>query len=172
MTSVLTYERANECFSYDPATGVLTWKIDTGYKPLKGKPVGSFSHDRSGKKRLFIRIGRKNYSGPRVIWLLIHRRWPLGDVDHIDGDPRNNRISNLRECSRTQNMANKRMHKNNACGVKGVYWDTQAQRWKATVIKDRRKHHAGSFLDKHDAGRAYLKKAEELFGEFATDRRQ
>ncbi len=87
-------------------------------------------------------------------------------VDHADGDRLNNRRCNLRLASHSQNNANKRRAKNNTSGFKGVYWCRAKQRWHATVMLNRKRHHAGYFESAEQAHHAYVELASKLFGEF------
>lgn len=168
----LTTERAREVLSYDPETGAMKWKAATGKKTKIGKNAGYRAvQPKTGYVHYGVGIDGKKYRKTTVIWLIVHGRRPVADIDHINGDATDDRLCNLREATRTQNMANKRMHKNNKSGVKGVFWDKQRNKWRSVVIKDRKKHHVGFFDDKHVAGAAYLAKAREIYGEFATDRR-
>lgn len=167
---VLTAERAREVLSYNQNTGKLSWRKSTGKKAKVGKEAGCITHLQANR-HIDVRVDGKAYRAHRVIWLIVCGEWPTDDVDHANGDATDNRLCNLRAASRTQNMANKRMHKNNRSGVKGVFWDTQRKKWRAQVRKDRKNHYAGHFTDKYEAGAAYLAKARELHGNFATDRR-
>jgi hypothetical protein len=76
----------------------------------------------------------------------------------------------LREATRMQNMANKRRHKNNTSGVKGVHFHRQSGKWRAVVRIHGKNRHLGLFEDKNEAGRVYFAEAQRLFGEFATVR--
>jgi hypothetical protein len=58
-------------------------------------------------------------------------------------------------------------NKNNTSGYNGVYWDKQNKKWRAHITYQNRKYHIGCFDDPVEAGKAYDKKALELFGEFA-----
>lgn len=88
------------------------------------------------------------------------------EVDHEDGDGFNNRRSNLRVATKSQNRANRtRLAKNNNSGFHGVRW--HAGKWVASIQKDKKRYYLGRFSDPRDAARAYNEKARELFGEFA-----
>lgn len=167
----LTAERAREVLSYDPKTGNLTWRKPTGKKPKVGNEAGCAHTQANGYQYVQVGIDGGRYRKTTVIWLIVHGCKPIGDIDHVNGNSTDDRLCNLREATRTQNMANKRMHKNNRSGIKGVFWDTQRKKWRAQVRKDRKNHYAGHFTDKYEAGAAYLAKARELHGNFATDRR-
>jgi len=113
-------------------------------------------------------------SGHPRIWL---SRYIMGnvpamlDVDHIDGDKLNNRKSNLRLATRSQNLANKRCVLSKS-GLKGVSWDKGKRKWASKISKDYNSIHIGHFNNKFDAAIAYDKKAVELFGEFAATNKE
>jgi hypothetical protein len=88
-------------------------------------------------------------------------------VDHIDGDTLNNRRSNLRLATHTQNQQNKRRYKNNTSGFKGVYWDKQCLKWKALIAVNGKRKLLGLFNTPELAHSAYCAAANEHFGEFA-----
>ena len=105
--------------------------------------------------------------------LSIHRvvmSAPKGfDVDHINGDPLDNRKENLRICTRSQNCQNKSVRADSKSGFKGV--DQRATRFRAYIGDPNRKNrhiNLGSYSTPEEAARAYDKKATELHGEFAT----
>lgn len=88
------------------------------------------------------------------------------DVDHIKtGDTLNNQRSNLRLCTRSQNMMNHGPHSNNTSGFKGVY--RVGQKWQAKVQKDYKQIVFGCFDTPREAAIEYNRAARELFGEFA-----
>jgi len=73
-------------FTYDPVKGVLIGP--------SGKPIGQQIRDEKGLK---CKVGKKQYSLTRICWALYYRRDPMAyHIRHINGDPRDNRIENLR----------------------------------------------------------------------------
>ena len=88
------------------------------------------------------------------------------EIDHMDMNKLNNRRSNLRICDRSENQRNHRLQANNTSGYKGVYFDKQANKWKAQIQHHGRNNHLGLFLTPEEAGHAYDTKARELFGEY------
>ena len=113
-------------------------------------------------------------NGPRTrrkVKLYIHRLImdaPKGmDVDHINGNPLDNRKSNLRICTHAENQRNKGAYKNNTSGYKGVSWYKRDKKWIAGIKHNNKGIYIGLFEDKEEAARAYDKKAKELHGEFA-----
>lgn len=163
---MLTHERLRDVLSYDPSTGVFTWLLDTGKKRMVGNVAGYLAPD----GRVSLRIDGTLYRAHRLAWFHVHGAWPSNEIDHVNGNPADNRLSNLREASHQQNMANRKRAKHNASGVKGVYFNKQCGKWRASIRVDGRNRHIGHFADKHAAGQAYLKAATEIFGDFATAR--
>jgi len=88
-------------------------------------------------------------------------------VDHKDGDGLNNRRSNLRLATKSQNSMNRRPNRSGTSGYKGVSFHRKARKWVACLKFQGRYHHLGLFASEEDAARAYDRKATELFGEFA-----
>jgi hypothetical protein len=88
-------------------------------------------------------------------------------VDHINGNPADNRCKNLRVCTQAQNSLNNHGAKHNSkSGHKGVYWHKAAQKWCAEVVSDGKKHYLGLYKNKLDAAEAYNRKAKELHDSF------
>jgi hypothetical protein len=89
------------------------------------------------------------------------------DIDHIDGNGLNNQRSNLRPCTRSQNLANRGTTSANKTGYKGVRKRSTHKSFEAVITFNNRSIHLGSFDNAIDAARAYDKKAVEVHGEFA-----
>ena len=89
-----------EAFHYDPETGVFTWREGRKRKGAAGFPrtAGYWG----------LKLGQHLFAAHRVAWLYVHGEWPRYDIDHIDGDRRNNRISNLRDVTTSVNGQNQR----------------------------------------------------------------
>jgi len=104
----------------------------------------------------------------RVIWAMHTGKWPTNNIDHINGDPSDNRIENLREATQSQNLANSRMSVTNTSGYKGVYWHRPTQKWIAAIKRNSEKHYLGQFTCPKEAHAAYCKAAKELHGEYAN----
>lgn len=90
------------------------------------------------------------------------------DVDHKNHDTLDNRRSNLRVCTRSQNIMNTRKRPNKTSKYLGVSKCNKVDRWRSTISKDGKNYHLGNFKSELDAAVAYNKKAKELFGEFAV----
>ena len=90
-------------------------------------------------------------------------------VDHIDNNPGNNNVSNLRWVSQRENTMNSTISKNNSSGVKGVSLHKKSGKWSAYIWQNRKKVHLGLFRTKEEAILARVNAAEEMFGEYINN---
>lgn len=88
-------------------------------------------------------------------------------VDHINGDGLDNRRSNLRIVTTSQNGMNRKLSKNNSSGYKGVCYNKQRGKWMAYIMFEKKQRTIGYFANSLEAAKAYNKEASRLFGEFA-----
>lgn len=88
-------------------------------------------------------------------------------VDHINGNVLDNRKENLRACTHTQNMWNRKTQKNNKLGVKGVYFCHHRLKYVARIVVNKKKINLGRFDKLEDAAQAYKDAALLYHGEFA-----
>lgn len=161
----LTAERVREVLAYCPETGQFTWRIAINKRIKPGRRAGVLVRSEG---RVNIAIDGQHFKAHRLAWLHVHGVWPDKDVDHINGDPSDNRVCNLRLATKTENHANSKRYKNNKSGFKGVHFHAQSGKWRAVVRLNRKNNHIGLFRTKEDAAAAYLIAATKLFGEFAT----
>jgi putative intracellular protease/amidase len=163
---MLTAERLREILAYEPETGVFTWRINAGPRG-RGRPGHRAGGSRGGRGRLAIRIAGRNYASHRLAWLHVTGAWPAEHIDHINGDPSDNRFANLREATHAENMRNSKRNLRNTSGVKGVRWHKRDRRWEAYITVDGRVIYLGSSKTAEDAHAAYAAAAREFHGEFA-----
>lgn len=88
-------------------------------------------------------------------------------IDHHNGDSLDNRRSNLRACTHSQNAMNSRKRRNCTSRYKGVYWHCRSRKWIASIKIHDRQQHLGCFDNELNAAAAYNQKACEYFGRFA-----
>lgn len=143
-------------FFYDAETGVLIWRVNTGKKRLIGSQAGTVRRD--GYMR--VGINKKDYYVHRIIWAMIYGKWPDLHIDHINGDPADNRISNLREATQSQNIANSKSKR-----LKGVCYTRG--RYQAQIMVNYKYKFLGSFNTALEAKAAYDKAAMAYFGKYA-----
>lgn len=134
---------------YNPDSGKLTWKprdepsFDARFA---GKPA--FITMEQGYLRGSI-YGQL-YAAHRVIWVMMTGKEPVG-VDHEDGNPSNNRWSNLKEAAQAVNQKNQKLHKTNTSGHAGVTFKKSINKWQAVIGHKNKQILLGSFDNKEDA---------------------
>ncbi len=114
---------------------------------------------------------RRKPDGPGAPIIRMHRvinDTPDGmETDHVDGDRLNNRRSNLRSVTMSQNSCNSRTYASNTSGYRGVSWAKREKRWTAQIWLNQKHRHVGYFATAEEAARARDAAALEVHGEFA-----
>jgi len=149
-----------QLLDYDPDTGVLTWKR----RPVEMFPSARIAkawNTRNAGKITFIQWHQGGYLvgsvlghrhlAHRVAYAIQHGAWPLDEVDHINGNRKDNRAENLRDVGRVTNSRNCSRSKLNTSGVTGVHWDNARGKWAARIKEDYKVIHLGRFDDFADA---------------------
>lgn len=90
---------------------------------------------------------------------------PKEEIDHIDGNPLNNTISNLRRCTRWQNSCNRKF--NTLSGFKGLVFIKSLNKWRAQIRVHGKLLYLGFYVNPKEAALAYDKAARKYFGEFS-----
>lgn len=151
-----------QLFTYNAETGELCWR--TSKNNVKAGDVAG-SIKKNGYK--YLRLGNKSYLVHRIVYLH-HLGFLPKIVDHIDGNPLNNRIENLRGATQAQNMRNVRVHVDNPLGLKGVSWDAGSNKYRAQIYINKKQKYLGVFTCPVDAAQAYNLAAETWFNQFAN----
>lgn len=145
---------------YDPITGSMTWlnsKVKNGSRVIPNRDVGTI--DSKGYRQ--VRLRGKAYLVHRVAWLMLYGEWPR-HLDHIDRDPLNNAISNLRECDHFENHQNTGVRKDNTSGVTGVSFNKKCRLWQAYINVQGVRHRIGHFEKFDDAVAARIAAKAEI----------
>jgi HNH endonuclease len=146
----LTAERLREVLDYNPETGIFMWN-------LTKKIAGHTQAD--GYVR--IRLGKKQHYAHRLAWLYINSNLPTSPLDHINGIKSDNKISNLREVTPSQNMQNLfQARKKNKSGLLGVVF--AKGKFQARIVSNGRQICLGTFSNAELAHATYLKAKAEL----------
>lgn len=143
----LTATTARELLDYKPRSGKLYWRkrprryftSQWQWRAWNAKHAGKEAFTAYSDKKRKVRSGGllgKGYLAHHIIFLWMTGRWPEPEVDHEDGNPENNRWSNLKESTRTGNNRNQCLRKDNKSGYVGIH-ETKAGNF-AVDISSRR----------------------------------
>jgi len=91
-------------------------------------------------------------------------------IDHIDNNPLNNKIENLRECTTSQNQQNRKISNKNTSGHKGVHWRKLTGKWQVKLKLNGKTYYFGHFVNKEDAIKVAIKERKKLHGQFMRNK--
>lgn len=168
---------------YDPETGKLFWKergpewfnettgrtsIDA-CKMWNGRFAGkeALKND-NGHGYLRGRFLYQTYFAHLAAWTIYYGEHPTQYIDHINRVRNDNRISNLRSASRSENGANRSIGSNNTSGFKGVCYIKSVNMWQSYIYKDKKQILLGRYNDPIQASAAYREAAQRIYGDFSN----
>lgn len=179
MIDLPSTEQVRSILDYDPVSGKLYW-LERPREMFPRSRLWKMWNTRYAGKEAFTRnhsgyfggqIFNKRLLAHRVIWAWCYGEWPVDVIDHIDGDPVNNRIDNLRVVTQSENSKNSRISIRNSSGITGVSWASRDKKWIAYISIEGRRTSLGYFNDIASAVAA-RKQAEPQFGYHANHGRQ
>jgi hypothetical protein len=148
--------------------GVIFWKRKANGGKSIGDPVG-LSLMKSGHRVVFLSVNKKLFGFPEsnVVWFLSHGDWPCLEVDHIDGNPQNNKSENLRLATRSEQCRNRISGKRGRPN-KGVYKRDYGNKWSAQIWVDGVCKNLGTFDSEDEAVEIRQLATEMMHGSFAN----
>jgi hypothetical protein len=174
-------ERLRELLDYDPETGELTWRqrsvesfasVPAYYRyhalfcgKVAGTKASRSAAQGGGPKRINVSVDGVEYAAHNIIWLIVNGTQAPSDmeIDHKNCDPWDNRLSNLRLSTHTQNMQNGKNRKRDL--PRGVY--RKHGKYTAAIRINKRLSNLGFFDTVQEASAAYWTEANKHFGQFA-----
>lgn len=162
---MITAEFLRDVLSYDPETGWFIWKKKVSSKTVIGRRAGSIN--RAGYR--VVGLGGQLYYAHRLAYLYMTGNWPERAIDHREGAKDDNRWSEIRAATPSENALNAKLAANNTSGFKGVSWHKAAGKWAAHINLCGRKRHLGLFDDPVTAHGAYMSAAAAASPEFARN---
>lgn len=157
---MLTQTQLKDALTYDPDTGIFRWRIDRRSPIKAGDIAGTFN----AKGYRQISIGR-TYGAHRLAFLYMTGAFPPDMVDHINGDPADNRWCNLRPATNSENAMNRKVRKTNKIGITGVY--AKGDKFAAHICIKGKQMHLGAFNTIAEAKAARENAANILHGEYS-----
>ena len=157
----LTQQRLKELLHYDPLTGEFTWLVSPSNRVQAGAIAGSFII-KTGY--IEIRLDKISYLAHRLAWFYSFGVWPECLVEHENRDRKDNKLSNLREATHTENLYNVDIRSDNSSGYRGV--SRKRGKWRARIRVAKEEVSLGSFDTPEEASQAYEAAAKELHGDF------
>lgn len=152
-----------QLLDYDWETGVLVWRYREGNHSFNNRDAGTWAFctpTRNGY--LCGRMGQRTYYAHRIAW-----KWFYGTdpkfIDHINHDRQDNRITNLRSVSKTDNCRNTSLSSRNKSGVVGVLWIKTRNKWRAEIKFSGKSRFLGYFTTIEEATKA-RRAAEQIYG--------
>lgn len=140
-----------QVLDYETETGLFMWKVSVS----NNVKVGDIAGSKTKKGYLEIGLRGKQYRAHLLAWLYHYGAYPNLALDHINRIKTDNRISNLREVTHTENSHNRSDMKNNSSGYPGVFWRGERNCWIAVIWNNRKRKVLGSFSDPEKASEAY-----------------
>lgn len=173
-------ELLRKLLRYEPDTGKLFWKVRTPDlfmdKPNSAEWLCSAWNKKYANKETFLKktrtgyrasaISKRQFLAHRVAWAIFYNEWPSQNIDHINNNPEDNRIENLRQATQQENCWNKRVRSDSGCGYKGVGWNKKTKTWFARIQVGAHRKYLGSFESAEEAHKAYCQAAKEIYGQF------
>lgn len=149
----LTAQTVRELLDYAPETGVLKWRVNRPPRGIAGSVAGCVM--RNGY--IAISFHGVRFYAHRLAWLHHTGEWPMNHIDHIDGNPLNNAIANLRDVSPKTNMQNlRRAMASSASGLMGASFDPKKGKWAACIKYLGKTLHLGRFDTAEEAHAVYI----------------
>jgi HNH endonuclease/AP2 domain len=156
------YEYLHQLFTLDPS-GALIRKTRTSARARVGQQAGNLNGG-----YLHVKIDGSLYMAHRIVWMMATGEDPADKhIDHINRNPLDNRVENLRPATRAENLWNTGIRATNRSGHKGVSWEAARGKWRARIRVGGKQQSLGLFIALDDARKAYADAASAYHGGFA-----
>lgn len=151
---IVSAERLRELLTYDPEAGLFIWRVNRR-GPVKAGDIAGHLSKSDGY--IYMKIDGRRYSAHRLAWLHATSNWPIAEIDHIDRDRTNYKLSNLREATSAQNKQNAGPRSDKRYSTfTGVSWYKPTMRWRAYIMLNGRYIHLGCFDTEEAAHLAHI----------------
>ena len=159
---MLTQSQLKQYLSYNPETG-LFYRLTSRTHNAK---IGDVAGCKDGQGYINIRVYGGRHKAHRLAWLYVYAEFPGSDLDHVNGIRTDNRISNLRIATRSENSLNTGLRSTNTSGFRGVSFNKKNNRWRVQAQYNGKKNHLGNFKSAEQASAVYEEFAKKHHREF------
>lgn len=156
--------RVQELLDYNKDSGIFKWRINRS-----NIKAGTIAGCLSLSGYWYIRVDKRLYLAHRIAWIYVYGSLPGAQVDHVNGLRADNRISNLRLATNSQNQQNrKKAQSTSSTGLIGVNTDMRRRKpYQAIIKKDGVSKSLGYFYSPEQANSRYLSEKRKIH-EFCT----
>jgi hypothetical protein len=169
-------EFLQECFDYNPETGVLIWKekprelfnTDSGWIKSNKQTSGKLITSTNNKGYIVGILNGSYFAMHRVIWKLMTGDEPKFEIDHVNNIRNDNRWCNLREANLFENKYNQSLRTDNTSGTKGVHWNIGNKAWVGRVRYNGKRYLVCQNQSKEYVEAEVIKFRNDLHGQFAN----
>lgn len=158
----VTKDQLLELFEY--SDGNLIWKV----KRPGRKNIGDIAGTKTTNGYMQVGVNKRLFKLHRVIFCM-HYGYMPSVIDHIDGNPLNNKIENLRACETHQNLWNAKTSISNKSGIKGISFSKEHKKWRAYISNNKKRIWLGFFSDLKDAEKVLNDTRKRLHSEFSRN---
>ena len=160
VAELVTQDRLKQVIEYNSTTGVFRWLRIPENRAVAGK-YAAVSKDHYGYGNIV--VDGRSYKAHRLAWLYVYGAHPTNEIDHVNRDAGDNRIVNLREATRKQNMENLSIRQDNQSLEKGVGYVKLTGKYRARIRHNGSTLVLGTFSTLGEASDAYSRASQELF---------
>jgi hypothetical protein len=159
MANEINIELLRKLLRYEPETGKLYWLARSRDMFATKRAFSTWNARYAGTEAITADNGvgykvgsiqNRHFLAHRIAWAIVHGEWP-NVIDHINGNPSDNRLTNLRSVDWTENSCNSRVSSRNTSGHTGVVWSNASGKWAAQITVRGSNKFIGVFSDKNDA---------------------
>jgi hypothetical protein len=155
-------EQLKDILDYNHETGIFTWKKKIARKNNIGAIAGTIKDG-----YIIVRIYGKQYRAHRLAFLYMEGYFP-DKIDHIDTNRANNKWSNLRKATQSQNLYNSPKRSDNTSGIKGVDFKKKLNKWQVRINVNKERFYLGVYSSKEEAEKVARDFREKHPKEFAN----
>jgi hypothetical protein len=144
---MLTQNRLKELLFYDSGTGLFVRNTS----PSNNVKIGDIAGSKQKNGYYMISVDGKKYYSHRLAWLYMFGKFPDKFIDHINQDKSDNRISNLRNVTKSLNSINTPVRSHSQIGYKNIQLDKRDNMYSVVFVRNKKTNYLGRFSNIEEA---------------------